>query len=408
MPLLLDRAAIHRDFPCLNRPIGGRLPVYLDNSCMTLKPQVVLDAMLHYYHHNPSCHHRAHHKFGEATTRQFDEARRSIQQEIGAKDPAEVIFTRNTTEAINLVAHGLDLKAGDIVLTSDLEHNSNLLPWQARAEQGVRHLTFSIRPDAGFDSWEEYERLLTEHQITLVSVFHTSHVLGITLPIAQMSALAHRHGALFLLDAAQGLPHHRLDVQRLGVDFMAVSFHKAFGPTGLGALYGRRELLLKWQPLIRGGETVDDVTLDSHRLADLPFRLEAGLQDYAGALGAARGLQYLEDLGFEGLQDHERDLNRQLTDELRSLRGVRILGPQSPDQRGSIVNLVFDSIDAREVAVILDETENIMTRGGVHCCHAWYHRYDVPASLRVSLSVYNTADEIQLLARTLAKVLRFF
>lgn len=406
--MILDVNRVRADFECLAIPLNGLPPVYFDNACMTLKPKPVLDVMLDYYRHNPSCHNRASHKFGEATTKQYDHARRIIQKHINAESSSEVIFTRNTTEALNLVAHGIALTSGDTILTSDMEHNSNLLPWQALRKRGINHLTFPIRPNANFEDLDGFENTIRTKNVKVVSTFYISNVTGISLPIKEMASLAHKHGALFVLDAAQALPHCQLDVRDCEIDYMAISFHKAFGPTGIGALFGRRKLLLNWEPLMRGGETVEDVTFDNHTLSDLPFRLEPGLQDYAGAIGAARALQYISALGFDRIRDHELKLNNLLTAKLSELPGVRILGPQSAQQRGSIVNFLLKNVDAREAALLLDRTANFMTRGGVHCCHAWYHRYDVPPSLRVSLSIYNTEHEIELFVNTLAKIVRYF
>ena len=397
------------DFPPLAPARGKRLPVYLDNACMTFKPRAVLEAMNSYYEQHPSCHNRAQHALGRETTARIHEARRAIGAYLGAARPEEVVFTRNTTEAINLVARGLRLRAGDIVLTTDLEHNSNLLPWQFLARrEGIRHQTLGIRPDEGTIDLEAYEAALRSGPVRLVSVFHSSHVTGITLPVAEMARLAHRHGARILVDGAQALSHHPVDVRAWDADFLAVSFHKAYGPTGMGALYGKTEALSALEPVWVGGETVLDADYDSCVLAEIPARFEAGLQDYAGILGAAAAVRYLRELDPKRVERHVVELNSALADAIRGNPRIRILGTADPRGRGAICNLLIDGLAAEELAVLLDRSHGIMVRSGVHCCHAWYRKNGLPPSLRISFAAYNSREDVALVARALEDLTRYF
>ena len=397
---------IRKDFPVLSRRINGKLPVYMDNACMTLKPAQVVDAMNRYYFEHPSCHKRAVHHFGKMTTEQFRKARCAVQAFIQAKQAEEIVFTRNTTESINIVAHGLRLQAGEAVLTSDLEHNSNLLPWIALSSKGIKHHMFALTPDSPF-SQEEFEKALTP-EVKLVSVFHTSHVTGQTLPVAEIIKTAHAHGALVLLDGAQSVGHQRIDVQNLDVDFLAFSFHKMLGPTGMGCLYAKKEHLRKMPPLLVGGETVEDVDYGAYLLSDTPAKFEAGLQNYAGAMGVSAALDYLKQIGMDNLQQHVTTLNETLTTELQQSDKVHILGPPAAALRAGIVNFTLNGMDSGELSLLLDQTDNIMTRSGIHCCHAWYKKYNKPPSLRVSLYAYNTIEEVRHLAETINNIIRYF
>lgn len=405
----LNVARIRGDFPCLCQDGAGRAPVYLDNACMTLKPMQVLDAMSEYYTKHPSCHKRAMHRFGVMTTKKYARARCVVKEYLNAPKDSEVIFTRNTTESINLVANSLDLAEGSIVLISDAEHNSNLLPWVFLCQRsGLLLRTFPVRPDGPFEGLQEYRQWLETGKVKLVSTFHTSNVTGITLPIREMVSLAHHHGAMFFLDAAQGLPHQPIDVRALDADFVAFSFHKAFGPTGMGALYGRTRRLEELRPFLVGGDTIEDADYGSCTLSTIPERFEAGLQNYAGVIGSAAALEYLANVGIAKVERHERELNEFITGELTKLPKVRILGPPDAASRSSIVSFIVEGLDSGELSILLDKSANVMTRSGVHCCHAWFHKYDLLPSLRVSLSIYNTLDEAELLVRTLHSIIKHF
>lgn len=401
----LDVEKIRQDFPAINGP--GKAPIYLDNACVTLRPQQVIEAMNQYYAEHPSCHRRSVHKFGKRTTEGYEQAKKTLQKFINANDHSEIIFTKNATEAINIVAHQFPFKPEDVILISDLEHNSNFLPWQVTAKQQKLTLKmFSLGADLTFDMDKFKAQLKSD--VKLVSVVHTSHVTGYTLPLKEIIELAHDHGAFVMVDAAQSAAHIPLDVQELDVDFLAFSFHKMLGPSGMGCLYAKKKHLEAMNPFLMGGETVDDVSHNSYVLAPIPERFEAGLQNYAGALGVSAAVTYLENIGMEQVHQHIQSLNEYISNELGQMAKVHLIGPASAEHRSGIVNFYVDDMDSGELSIILDQTHNIMTRSGVHCCHAGYKRYRLPESLRASLYVYNTMDEAKVFVDTIQKIVQFF
>ncbi len=405
MPVSIEQ--IRNDFPSLYQSINGKRPIYFDNACVTLRPQQVIEAMNRYYTAHPSCHKRAIHKFGKLTTDAYLKAKEMVRQFIHAKDAQEIVFTKNATDSINIVAHSFPFKNGDCILTTDMEHNSNNLPWQILTRRiGVQYKTFTLSPDFTFDM-QKFKTALSSG-VRLVSVFHTSHVTGYTLPIEEIINCSHEHGALVLLDAAQSIAHQSLDVQKLDVDFLVFSFHKMLGPSGMGCLYAKKHLLEEMTPFLIGGETVDDVDYRSFILSKIPDRFEAGLQNYSGALGVTAAIQYLKNIGMQNILQHSTELNEFISSEIKGLPRIKLLGPQDAKLRAGIINLTIDGMDSGELSIILDETYNIMTRSGVHCCHAWYKKYKLPPSLRVSLYLYNTKDEAKLLVETLNKITRYF
>jgi cysteine desulfurase/selenocysteine lyase len=400
----LNLKKIRDDFPSLAKKNKGKDPLYFDSACMSLRPKSVILAMNEYYEVHPSCHNRTIHAYGEMTTEKYEKARRSIATFLNSPSEKNIIFTKNTTESINMVAKGIGLEKGDCILTSNIEHNSNFLPWQFSSHnEYTKHLCFSVDQKGNF-SFEEYENFLKENPVKLVSVFMTSHILGTTLPIKKMVEIAHRYNALFLLDAAQSVAHEKIDVMSMDVDFMAFSFHKAYGPTGVGCLYGKTDLLEKMTPLYYGGETVVDVNMDTCVVAPLPQRLEAGLQNYAGVLGAAEALNYLKNIGLEKIKNHESSLKLYLYEKMQKIARVHILG----DHTGTLLNFYVEGIDSGELSIMLSKTRNIMLRSGVHCAHSWYHEEELPATLRVSLGVYNTKEEVDTFLETLENFIRFY
>ncbi len=403
-----DPERIRADFPALRSRDGDPPPVYLDSACMSLRPRAVLRAMERYYAELAGCHGRTGHSFGERTTAAFDQARAALCSFLGVAAPEELIFVRNATEAINTVAQGLPWATGDAVLTSGLEHNSNLLPWQRLVrERGVRHLIAPLHPDTRLQL-ERLEALVRSPGLRLVSVLACSNVTGVSFPVREIVDMAHAAGVPVLLDAAQAGLHTSLDLASLAVDYCALSSHKMLGPTGFGMLYVRRERLEGLRPLLVGGETVVDASYEHARLAPAPDRFEAGLQDYAGALGAAEAARYLAGLGPEAVHRHLVALNLRASERVAALPGLRILGPADPAARAGILNMVIDGIPARDLARVLDASHGLMLRSGRQCAHAWYGATGTPDSLRASFGPYNTAAEVDLLCETLEQVLRHF
>jgi len=389
------------DFPILQKRIAGKPIIYFDNACMTLKPTPVIAAMDDYYENFPACVGRSAHKLGKLATERYAKAREKVAKLIGAK-PEEVVFTRNTTEGINLIANCFNLKSGDVVLTTDKEHNSNLLPWQQLKEKGVVHRICFSKPDGTFDL-ESFKKNL-DGTVKLVSMVHTSNLDGTTIPVEQIIKLAHANGSLVLLDAAQSVPHKKIDVKKMDVDFLAFSGHKMCGPTGVGVLYGKFELLKQLKPFMVGGDTVKTTTYTSAEFLLPPEKFEAGLQNYAGAIGLGTAAEYLQKIGLENIEKHEIELNKFITEEISKIPGVKILGPQNPELRGGIISFVVEGMDMHYIAQLLDNLENIAVRSGQHCVHSWFNANNVPGSVRASLYFYNTKEEAKIFIDTLKKI----
>ncbi|MBA7594043.1 Cysteine desulfurase SufS [subsurface metagenome] len=420
-------------FPSLNQERGGLPPIYFDNACMTLKPQPVIDAILDYYNRYPACGERSTHWFAAQVDKGVEESRKAIRQLIGASSVKEIVFTKNTTEAINLVAQSLRWNPDDVVLTTDKEHNSNLCPWQELAERSTisRHRAIPSDEQNRF-SLEAFRRVLDEEQgkVRMVSLCHSSNLDGTAIPDATIKEVvkltkAHNPDALVFLDAAQSVPHKRVNVQELGVDFIAFSIHKMCGPTGVGVLYGRKEILNDEeviQPFLVGGGTVEDTHLFGHpRYFRSPYKFEAGLQNYAGIVGAGAAARFLAEVGSERIAEHERVLNRALTAKLSEFPEIRILGPSDPGERSGICTFYLLKPATRfsdsepDIDEKLDGRANIMIRKGTFCVHSWYHAHEPqfdsiwpgfrPTLFRASFYLYNTLEEVELFASTMSQIL---
>lgn len=395
----MDIAKIRQDFPVLSEK-----GIYFDNACQSLRPNSVIDAVTGYYREYSACAGRSNHHMAATVTRKCDEARARIAKFLHAKRKEEIVFTRNTTEGINLVANTLHLKEGDVVLTSDKEHNSNLIPWQIlRSRAGVIHRIVRSRDDNTFDL-DAYKKAL-ESGVKLVSFGMTSNLDGVTIPAAEIIRLAHQHEALVLFDAAQAAPHQSIDVQELDVDFLAFSGHKMLGPSGTGVLYGKYKHLETLSPFLVGGDTVSSSTYESCEFLPPPEKFEAGLQDYAGIIGLGEAVSYLENIGFAEIQKQEQALNEFMTGELTKISDLVIIGPGSAKERGGIVSFYVPGKDHHQIALMLDASSKIMVRSGQHCVHSWFADRKIPGSVRASVYFYNTLDEAELFIRELHKVL---
>jgi cysteine desulfurase/selenocysteine lyase len=393
---LLD-PSLRRDFPALTQRVRGREPVYLDSACTTLRPEPVIQAVVALQRGPLGCHGRSNHSFGRATSEAYEGAREAARDFLGAAEAREIVFVRNTTEAINLVAWSFPWKAGDVVLTTDLEHNSNLLPWQRLARQGrVTHRLHRVDPQRGLDL-AGLERDL--RGVRLLALPHVSNLLGLDFPIGEVARVAHRAGAVVLVDGAQAVGTHPVDLAALGVDFYALSFHKIFGPGGAGVLYGRRALLETLRPFMAGGGTVESATYDDARFEPLPMRLEAGVGNYEAVIGGAAAVRYLRDLGQRRLHRHAVELNRLATRGLRRQPRVEILGPAEPERRGGILSFHVRGMASEGLARMLDSSSGIMVRHGKLCVHPWFGARGVPDAIRASFSAYNTPDEIERFVR---------
>lgn len=389
----LDTTQIRKDFPLLAGD-SQTTPVYFDNACMTLKPISVLSAMEEYYRDFPACGGRSHHHLGDRVTNAIVAARQVTAQFINAQIADEVVFLRNTTEGINMLAYTLSLQPGDIILTSDKEHNSNLVPWQLAAKRsGATHKVIPTSPNGQLDM-AKYEQTLADENVKVVAMGWESNLDGVAIPVADVIAIAHAHGALVVLDAAQTAPHQRIDVQALDTDFLVFSGHKLGGPTGTGVLYGKYNLLEGLSPFLTGGSTVGEVTYTEQSFLEAPAKFEAGLQDYAGIIGLATAINYIQEVGLEQIAAHQIVLNEYATAGLQQIEGCHILGPLEATKRGGILNFYIDGIDVHHTALLLDKSVGVALRSGQHCVHSWFASRELNGSVRASFYMYNTKSEI--------------
>jgi cysteine desulfurase/selenocysteine lyase len=408
----MDIQRIRLDFPALQKKWNGKYPIYLDNACMTLKPAQVMDAMNEYYNEYPVCGGRSLHKMAKKVDEKVIEVREKFQGFLNAQRPEEIIFTRNTSEGLNLVANCLDFKKGDVVLTTDREHNSNLVPWQVQAhKKGIKHMVVYSNPDNTFDIGNFEDILNKNKNVRLVSMIHTANLDGYTIPARELIKIAHDHGALVMLDGAQSAPHKPVDVRALDMDFFAFSVHKMLGPTGMGVLYGKHHLLEELAPFLVGGDTVSDTTYEAAKFLPPPEKFEAGLQNYAGIIGSGAAVDYLKNVGLSNIEKHEEKLNRIITDGIKNIPGLKIIGPQDPAQRSGIITFILEfpkGGDAHDIAIILDETENIAVRSGAFCVHSWFNYRKCEAAVRASLYLYNTEEEVRKFIDALEKTVWLF
>jgi cysteine desulfurase/selenocysteine lyase len=401
-----DPKIYRKDFHCLNKDERNS-PIYFDNACMTLKPDSVIKAIVDYYQDHPSCHNRAVHEFGETTTKKVEESRTLINKYINCRNDESVIFTKNTTESINMVSSIVKFSEGDIVLTTDMEHNSNMLPWQfLKIKRKVTFHQIPIAPSDSTFNFEYFEEILKTGKVKLVSLFHISNITGMTLPINEITLLAHKYGALVLLDAAQSMAHQKVDVQDLNVDFMAFSIHKMYGPTGVGILYGRKNLLMNGVPINVGGEGIVDTTYDTCTLEETPKKYEVGLQNYAGIIGAGATIKYLSKINLKKAHKHVLSLNEMISKEVVTMDHIEVIGPENHEERNGIVNLNIKNRKPEEIGLLLSKMKRIMVRSGVHCGHSWFHKYNLNPSLRISLSFYNTKEEVEVFKNTITSLMR--
>jgi cysteine desulfurase / selenocysteine lyase len=405
----LESLAPRTDFPILAREINGHPLVYLDSAASAQKPTAVLIAMDSIYRHSYANIHRGVYTLSEEATRAYEAARRKIARFINARSSREVVYTRNATEAINLVARTwaeANLRPGDVILSSEMEHHSNIVPWQlaaARTGAGVEYVP--ITDDGELDQ-AAYGRLLDAHRPKLVALTQMSNVLGTQPPVKPMIAQAHAVGAVVLLDGAQSVPHLPVDVRDLDCDFLAFSGHKMLGPTGIGVLWGRAELLEAMPPFLGGGDMIREVRLDGSTWNDLPWKFEAGTQAFVEAVGLGTAVDYLSALGMERVHQHERRLVAYALERLSAVPDLTIYGPPA-DRRGGVVSFTLGDIHPHDLATLLDR-DGVCVRAGHHCAQPLMERYHLPATARASFYVYSTGSEIDVLAEALERARSVF
>jgi cysteine desulfurase/selenocysteine lyase len=406
-PASFDVLAVRRDFPILGTTVHGHPLVYLDNAASAQKPRVVIDAERAVYEQYYSNIHRGVHQLSVQSTDAYEAARVKVQRFLGAKESREVILLRGTTEAINLVAQTYGRRhvgAGDEVLITALEHHSNIVPWQMLCEDKGGVLKVAPIDDAGEVDLDAFERLLTP-RTRIVAVAHVSNALGTVNPIRRMAELSHAQGAVILIDGAQGAPHLPLDVGALDCDFYAFSGHKVYGPSGVGALYGKAALLEAMPPWQGGGDMIASVTFEKTTYNVLPYKFEAGTPNIAGAIGLGAAIDYVSGLGLERLAAHEDELLSYGTERLRSVPGLRLVG--TAREKAGVLSFVLDGIHPHDVGTVLDY-EGIAVRTGHHCAQPVMDRYGLPATARASLACFNTKEELDRLVEGIHKVKEMF
>ena len=407
---VLDGAALRADFPVFDRPHrSGRALAYLDSAASAPKPRAVIEAVADAYGHHYANVHRGIYELSEDATARFEDARSTVARFIGAPSHREVVFVRNATEAINLVAYSwgrTNISAGDLILSTEMEHHANLVPWQQLAAETGATLEFVGITDDGRLDLDDLRAKLARGP-RLVAISHVSNALGTINPVAEITRLAHDSGALVVLDAAQSVPHMPVNVAELGVDFLALSGHKMLGPSGIGALWARRELLEAMPPFMTGGSMISKVTLAETTWAEVPLKFEAGTPAIAEAAGLAAAIAYLEGIGMANVRAHERFLFEHVWSALGEIDGIRLLGPASPDEHAGVVSFVIDGIHPHDVATVFDH-HGIAVRAGHHCAQPVMARYDLPATTRASFYVYNDLDDIDRLLEAIHATQRLF
>src|SRR5947207_3193582 len=404
---VVDWRAIRQDFPILREQAHGHPLIYFDNAATSQQPRAVIDALRRYYEHENANVHRGLHELSSRATEAYEKSRQRVTEYIGAANANEIVFTRGTTESINLVAQawgGKFIREGDVILLTEMEHHSNLVPWQLLAQRTGARLRFvPVRDDGALDL-EQLPSLLTS-EVKLFAFTHISNSLGTINPVAELCAQAHAVGALTLVDAAQSVGHLPINVRELACDFLAFSGHKMCGPTGIGALYGRAEILDSMPPWHGGGEMIVSVALEKSAFKKAPHRFEAGTPNIAGAIGLAAAIDYIEQLGRPAIFEHDSDLANYAVQRLSELPGMHIFGPTK--QRGALVGFVMDAAHPHDLTTFADQY-GLALRGGHHCNQPLMRRFGVPGTTRASFYFYNTTEEIDRMIEILRAAVRFF
>ena len=406
---LLDVSQIRADFPILQRQVKPGVPlVYLDSTATSQKPQQVIQAMDDYYRSSNANIHRGIHVLAEEATALYEAARERVSRFIGAPSARQVIFTRNTTESINLVAYSwgrANLEEGDVVILTEMEHHSNLVPWQILArERNIRLEFISVNPDGLLDL-DSYKDLL-KREPRLVAFTHMSNVLGTINPAEEIIRMAHDVGAVTLVDGAQSVPHFPVDVKQLGADFLAFSAHKMCGPTGIGVLYGRKDLLESMPPFLGGGDMIKRVHLRSFTNNELPYKFEAGTPAIAEAVGMGAAVDYLSSVGLGSIAEHEKEIVSYALERLEEIPGVWVFGPEA-QYKGGVVSFTLAGVHPHDISQILD-MDGIAIRAGHHCAMPLHEKYNLPATARASFYLYNTQEEVDKLVNSIYKVKTLF
>lgn len=408
-PALFNMESLRKDFPILDQQVHGHPLVYLDNAATSQKPRAVLEALTRFYENDNANVHRGIHELSRRSTEAFEAARERAARFIHARAASEIIFTRGTTEGINLLAHTWgtkNLKSGDTILLTEMEHHSNIVPWQLLAERtGTKLAYLPVTGDDGLLDLSRLDGLLNESSVKLFAFTHVSNTLGTINPVAELCARARRRRIVTLMDAAQSAGHRPVDVQEIGCDFMAFSGHKMCGPTGIGALYGRRELLEDMPPFQGGGDMIANVDFFASTWKEVPHKFEAGTPDFAGAVGLHAAMDYLAAAGLDKIARHDQELSAYACEQLSRLRGIRLFGPKK--DRSGVVSFILKNIHAHDVVTVADQ-HGLALRGGHHCNQPLMKKLGVESTARASFYFYNTAAEVDRLFEVLTEIQKFF
>jgi cysteine desulfurase/selenocysteine lyase len=409
----LNIEKIRQDFPILKRKVSGGKPlVYLDNAATTQKPLAVIDAIHNYYMNYNSNIHRAVHQLAEEATLEFEKTREKVAKFINARSTEEIVFTRNATEALNLVAYSWgrsNVNNGDTIVITEIEHHSNIVPWQILTSEKRAKLEYVGTDDNGYLKLEEFIKYLDskEKEVKLVSVSHMSNVLGTIIPVNDIIKMSHEKGIPVLVDGAQSVPHMPVDVQKMDCDFMAFSAHKMLGPTGVGILYVKKEILEKMPPFIGGGDMIKEVHKYETRYNDLPYKFEGGTPNIADVIGFAAAIDYLNKIGMDKVREHEVELTGYALDKITRAKGVTLYGPRNVKDRGGVISFNIGDIHPHDLATIMND-HGVAIRSGHHCAQVLMERLDVSATSRASFYIYNTKEEVDIFVSALEEARRVF
>lgn len=400
---------IRHDFPILNQTVNGQDLLYFDSAATSQKPQYVIDSLVNYYQNNNANVHRGIYELSERATQQYEQARDKVQKFIHAQKREEVLFTRGTTESLNWLAstYGAEnVKQGDEILISYMEHHSNIVPWQQLAQRVGAHLKYVELNDDGTLNMADLERKITD-KTKIVSITHASNVLGVVNPIKTIAKIAHKHDAIMIADGAQSVPHMRVDVQDMDVDFFAFSGHKMLGPTGIGVLYGKHDILENMKPAQFGEEMIELVDLQEATFQPSPWRFEAGTPNIAGAIALGSAIDYLTNIGMKEVENYEQSLVDYALPKLKSIAGVTIYGPQNSEQHSGVIAFNLAGVHAHDLATALDQ-EGIEVRAGHHCAQPLMKYLNITATVRISLYIYNTREEIDRFLSVIEDIKEYF
>lgn len=400
---------IREDFPILKRKINGKQLVYLDNAATTQKPKQVIQAIVEYYENHNANIHRGIHTLADEATQMYENSREKVKKFISARSEKEIIFVRNSTEGINLVAYSWGMRnvnKGDEILLTDVEHHSNLVPWQFVAKARRAKLSYLKARQDGTVSIQDFENAINK-KTKIIAINHISNVLGVINPIKEMAKIAHDNGSLILVDGSQSVPRIPTDVRDMDCDFLVFTGHKILGPTGIGILYGNERILEDMEPFLGGGDMIKEVWLDRASWNDLPHKFEAGTPNIAGSIGLGAALDYLSKVGMKDIKAHEDLLTQYTLDEIQKIPGIQVLGPLSTEKKTGLVSFTMKGIHPHDIATILNE-DAIAVRSGQHCAMPLHVKFNIPASTRASFYLYNTKEEVDKLVNSLKKVSKVF